>query len=132
FAVPYTFTNLPSRVNPAYTPSLQFQFEQPLLQGFGIEINELRTSHPGSLLINGLNPASRVEGVLITRIRFDQQRAQFEANVNSLLLNVESAYWNLYSSYWQLYTRDQGLLQAFEAWKISKARLAAGKDDIAT
>ncbi|MFL5241856.1 MAG: TolC family protein [Gemmataceae bacterium] len=130
FAVPYTFTNLPSRVNPAYTPSLQFQFEQPLLQGFGIEINELRTAHPGSLLVNGLNSGSRVEGILITRIRFDQERAQFENQVNFMLLNVETAYWNLYSSYWQLYTRDQGLLQAFEAWKISQINLRAGRGNI--
>jgi outer membrane protein TolC len=131
FSVPYSFSNLPSRVNPSYTPALTFQFEQPLLQGFGIEINELRTSHPGSLLINGLNPASRVEGILITRIRFDQQRAQFEALVNTQLLNVETAYWNLYASYWQLYTRDQGLYQAYQAWKISNIRLKAGKDNIA-
>ncbi|HEV3236084.1 MAG TPA: TolC family protein [Gemmataceae bacterium] len=131
FSVPYSFTNLPSRVNPSYTPSLQFQFEQPLLQGFGIEINELRPSHPGSLLINGLNSGSRVEGILITRIRFDQERAQFEAFVNTQLLNVETAYWNLYSSYWQLYTRDQGLYQAYQAWKISSIRLKAGKDNIA-
>ena len=47
----YTLTNLTSqRVNPAYRPSLQFQFEQPLLQGFGVEINQLRTNHPGSIL----------------------------------------------------------------------------------
>src|SRR5262249_44725323 len=32
FNVPYQFTNLPARVNPSYRPSLQFQFEQPLLQ----------------------------------------------------------------------------------------------------
>src|SRR5262249_27690741 len=42
FNLPYTFTNLPARVNPAYQPQLQLQFEQPLLQGFGVEINQLR------------------------------------------------------------------------------------------
>ena len=36
--------------NPAYTPRLQFQFEQPILQGYGVEINQLRSSHPGSVL----------------------------------------------------------------------------------
>ena len=132
FAVPYTFTNLPARVNPAYTPSLQFQFEQPLLQGFGIEVNELRATHPGSILVPGLNAGSRVEGILITRIRFDQGRAQFQSFVHFMLLNVEAAYWNLYSSYWQLYTRDQGLIQAFEAWKISQINLKAGRGNISS
>ena len=31
-------------VNPAYTPSLQFTFEQPLLKGYGIDINQLTPS----------------------------------------------------------------------------------------
>ena len=33
FNVPYTFTNLPARINPNYQPSVQFTLEQPLLQG---------------------------------------------------------------------------------------------------
>jgi outer membrane protein TolC len=125
FNVPYTFTNLQARVNPAYTPSLQFQFEQPLLQGFGVEINELRASHPGSVL-SALNVGGRVEGVLITRIRFDQQRAQFEQQVHQMLLNVETAYWNLYGSYWTLYSREAALRLGFESYKISRARFQAG------
>src|SRR5205085_377079 len=47
FSTDYQFTNLPAAVNPSYTPRLQFQFEQPLLQGFGVEINQLRAAHPG-------------------------------------------------------------------------------------
>ena len=42
----------------------------------------------------------QVEGILITRIRLDQQRAEFERNLNYLLLNVEAAYWNLYGAYY--------------------------------
>src|SRR5262249_41146294 len=72
FNLPYNFTNLPARVNPAYQPQLQFQFEQPLMQGFGVEINQLRNSHPGSLLNPGVfQGATSTEGILITRIRFD-------------------------------------------------------------
>mgnify|MGYP000878045639 CR=1 FL=1 len=52
---------------------LQFQFEQPLMQGFGVEINQLRASHPGSILNPGVfQNATSTEGILITRIRFDQ------------------------------------------------------------
>jgi outer membrane protein TolC len=134
FNVPYTFTNLPARVNPAYQPQLVFQFEQPLLQGFGVEINQLRTQHPAqfdpfgltqNLYGPGLSPTA--EGILITRLRFDQQRGEFERNLNQMLLNVETAYWNLYGSYWNLYSREQGLRFAFEAYKLSKAGYDAGR-----
>ena len=136
FDVPYQLTSLPAQVNPSYTPSVQFQFEQPLLQGFGTEINQLRQSHPGSLILpnggvlSGL-PQPGVEGILITRIRFDQQRAEFQRNVNTMLSNVEVAYWNLYYSYWNLYSQEAALRQSYEAWKIAEVKLQAGKIAIA-
>ena len=153
FTVPYTYTNLPARVNPSYQPSLQFTFEQPLLQGFGVEINELRAIHPGSIIPFGppntltgppagqylqsnFNTFSGVglgtpPGILIARIRFNQNRAEFERNVNQMLLNVETAYWNLYGSYWQLYSREQGLRFAYEAWKIVGAKYKVGRVSLA-
>jgi outer membrane protein TolC len=135
FSAPYTLTNLPARVNPSYTPDLQFAIEQPLLQGFGTEINQLRSSLPGSTILNLLpsnyNLAPTQEGILITRIRFDQQRAEFQRNVHQMLVNVEIAYWNLYNSYWQLYSQEQGMRQAYEAWKINLARYNAGRASIA-
>jgi outer membrane protein TolC len=130
FTTPYSFTNLPSRTNPSYTPALQFGFEQPLLQGWGVEINQLRASHPGSSIFP-FNTGGRVEGILITRIRFDQERAEFERTVNQMLLNVELAYWTLYGRYWTLYSREQALRQSFEAWRINKARFETGKIAIA-
>jgi outer membrane protein TolC len=131
FNVPYTLTNLPARVNPAYQPQLQFQFEQPLLQGFGVEINQLRPVHPGSILnpligtTGNLGPTA--EGILVSRIRFDQQRGEFERNINQMLLNVETAYWNLYGSYWALYSREQGVRFAFESWRLQRNRYEAGQ-----
>jgi hypothetical protein len=149
FTTPYTFTNLPSRLNPFYQPSLQFTFEQPLLQGFGTEINQLRAFHPGSILPisppNSLTPPPASQflpynfnnlsgvglglppGILIARIRFNQNRAEFERNVNQMLLNVENAYWNLYGSYYQLYSREQGLRFAYETWKITGAQFKVGR-----
>jgi outer membrane protein TolC len=126
FRTDYENTNLPARVNPSYRPNLQFQFEQPLLQGFGVEINQLRQAHPGSIL-TPFQTAARVEGILISRIRFDQIRAEFERQVNTMLANVEVAYWNLYGSYWTLYSREQALRQAYEAWKINKERFDYGR-----
>ncbi len=136
FDVPYQYTNTPAAVNPAYSPSLTFQFEQPLLQGFGVEINQLRQSVPGSLLLpnanvlNGL-PQPGVEGILVTRLRFDQQRAEFQRVVNYMLSNVEYSYWNLYNAYWSLYSNESALRQAYEAWKIAEVKLQAGKIAVA-
>jgi outer membrane protein TolC len=128
FNLPYENTNLPARVNPLYQPQLQFSFEQPLLQGYGVEINQLRAAHPGSILNPGvLNTQPAQEGILISRIRFDQQRAEFERNLNQMLLNLEEAYWNLYGGYWTLYSREQGLRFAYEAFRLSKFRYEAGQ-----
>jgi outer membrane protein TolC len=128
FTTDYLLSNFNGRFNPAYRPNLQFQFEQPLLQGFGVEINQLRTGHPNSILTPFLQTNYvGVEGILITRLRFDQQRAEFERLVHAMVTNVELAYWTLYGTYWNLYSREQALRQAYEAWRINKARYDAGK-----
>jgi outer membrane protein TolC len=130
FNLPYTFTNLPSRVNPSYRPQLQFGFDTPLLQGFGTEINQLLQTHPvarNTLFQQAAEFQPGVDGILITRLRFDQQRAQFEALVNTMLLNVETAYWNLYGAYWTLYSREQGLRFAYESYRLLKAGFDAGR-----
>lgn len=111
-----------------YTPRVQFLFEQPLLQSFGVEINQLATSHPGSLLVQGLRPSGgqTTEGILITRIRYEQQRAEFDRQVNNLLLNVEYAYWNLYASYYNLYAQEYVLTQSFDLFTKVRDRVEAG------
>jgi outer membrane protein TolC len=131
FDTQYQLTNLPTQrgLNPSYTPSVQFQFEQPLLQGFGVDINQIRTDHPGSIL-NGTQfstvPRNAQEGIVLTRIRFDQTRAGFESNVASMLLNVEIAYWNLYAAYGQLYANEIALRKNLEVWRLTKERVEAG------
>jgi outer membrane protein TolC len=131
----YTFLSAPpvfngvATVNPSYRPQLQFLFEQPLLQYFGVEINQISALQPGSLLVPGLRPSggTRTEGILITRLRFDQQRAEFERNLNYMLLNVEYAYWNLYGAYYTLYSREQGLRYALVSWQVNETRFNAGR-----
>src|SRR5262249_34434114 len=109
FDTRYTLLSAPpaGNINPTYRPSLTFGFDQPLLQGFGVELNELLPRHPGATplsgsSLNGLTTPSGVVatttasnfGILVTRLRFDESRAQFEAAVNRMVLNVEVAYWN--------------------------------------
>ncbi|MFM8274358.1 MAG: hypothetical protein ACKODX_18780, partial [Gemmata sp.] len=70
-------------VNPNYTPRVQFTLEQPLLRHFGVEVNQLAPSHPNSLLLQGLSPTGQgTEGIRLSRIRLDQSRTQFDAQVN--------------------------------------------------
>src|SRR5262245_36031770 len=61
-------------VNPSYRPRVQIGIDQPLLQNFGVEINQLSTIPPSSRVFPNFHPAGgqRTEGILITRLRFDQ------------------------------------------------------------
>ena len=129
FSTPYTYTNITAvPVNPSYRPDLQFNFEQPLLRGFGTEINQLTSAFPNSILHPGIfNNQPSPEGILITRVRFDEQRTEFERNLNYMVMNVEIAYWNLYNAYWSMYSAEQAVRQAYEAWKISLAAYQAGR-----
>ncbi len=125
-------------VNPNYTPRVTFSFQQPLLRQFGVEINQLNDFHPGDGSQTNFNfpvgasPfASNLPGqssILATRIRYDQSRAEFERNVNFLLVNVETAYWNLYSAYYNLYAQEEGLRQSYDGYRFTKARVDAGTD----
>ena len=112
-------------INPSYRSRLLFQFEQPLLQNYGVEINQLLPNHPGSTQIPRFRPAGggRVEGILVTRVRFDQAKSEFERNVNHMLLNVEAAYWNLWSAYGTLRARDEALVSAYNVWRNLEARM---------
>jgi outer membrane protein TolC len=118
-----------SVINPSYRPQAQLVFEQPLLQNFGVEINQLSTVVPTSVLVPGFRAAGgqRTEGILISRLRFDQERAEFERNVNYLLLNVEFAYWNLYGAYFTLFSREQGLRYALVSWQVNNSRFVVGR-----
>lgn len=132
FNTDYTLlANAPTQnlTNPAWRPRLQAVFEQPLLQNFGVEINQISTQLPSSVLVPQFRAAggTRTEGILITRLRFDQSRAEFERQVNFMLLNVEFAYWNLYGAYYSLYSREQGLRQALVSWQVNKTRFEVGQ-----
>ena len=100
----------------------QFLFEQPLLQNFGVEINQLSDDPAEQPARPRPAPAggTRTEGILITRLRFDQQRAEFERNVNILLLNVEYAYWNLYGAYSRCTAASRGCGYAWSVVQVNK------------
>jgi len=131
FQTNYELSNFPLGVQPAYRPVLSFTLEQPLLQGAGVAINQLRDLHPGGLLTPFL-PSARVPGILLARITFNQSKAEFERQVQDLVFAVEEAYWQLYAAYWDLYAREIALLQTLSLWQIVQDRFEAGRVDAGT
>jgi hypothetical protein len=78
-------------------------------------------------VLAGGKPGSKT--IVVTGVPRGPRRAEYERNINQLLLNIECAYWNLYCSYWQLHTREQALRLAYETWKVARAKYKAGKID---
>ncbi len=129
FRTDYEFSNLSPRVNPAYRPTFELSFEQPLLQGFGVGINQIRDTHPGSIR-SPIPVGGRVPGILLARIVYDQTQADFERRVQDMLFAVEQAYWTLYCAYWDLYSRETAMRQAHTAWQIADVRFKTGSVNI--
>jgi outer membrane protein TolC len=127
FRTDYSFSNTIQTLNPLYRPRLQFTFEQPLLQGSGVDINQLLATHPDAVLPSLPGTGAGAPGILLARIAFDQSRDRFVGNVQEMLFEVEQAYWNLYFSYWGLYARDTTLKQAIETYTLARKFYEAGK-----
>src|SRR5262245_26553578 len=119
--VSYQDFALPFLLNPTYRPALEMSFEQPLLRGAGVFLNQLREKHPGGFRtpvpVGGTAP-----GILLARISHNQSQLEFERRVHLLLFSVEDAYWRLYRAYWELYSREAAMKQAISAWQIAKQR----------
>jgi outer membrane protein TolC len=114
-------------INPSYTPALTVGIEQPLLRDYGVDINQLLPQHPGSTQLQNYRPSGgRPEGILVTRLRADQAKAEFEADVHALVFNVELAYWSLYSRYYSKYAAEQALRQAYVTWEQLRQLQEAG------
>jgi outer membrane protein TolC len=134
-------------INPLYTAPLTLGIEQPLWQNFGVGINQLLNQMPFILGTNMPAAASAywnntsknalqqgpgfngvpVLGILLTRLRFDEERAEFERHVNNLLVNVEAAYWYLYQAYGNLYAYEEVMRLSHKAWVYTRARAEAGQ-----
>jgi outer membrane protein TolC len=125
----FTDVTTPGLVNPNYTPQLQFTLEQPLLRLFGVEANQLAPTNPGSIVLNlQQSGGAGTEGILVSRIRIDQQKAEFDVRINYMLVNIETAYWNLYAAYYNLYAQEEGLRQAFDGYNFISNRVKFGTD----
>ena len=92
-----------------------------------MDINQLLPQHPGSTQLQNYRPSGgRAEGILVTRLRADQAKAEFEREVNFLVFNVELAYWSLYGRYYSKYAAEQALRQAYVTWEQLRQLQEAG------
>ncbi|MBM4069041.1 MAG: hypothetical protein FJ271_08870 [Planctomycetes bacterium] len=129
-------------INNVYNMPITVGFEQPLWQNFGVGINQLLNqvapsqgiTMPGQAAAyfnnNSRLPLTQgpsfaglaTQGILLARLQFDLQRAEFEQQINQLLQNTEVAYWRLYQAYGQLYSWDEALKTALTGWRFTKSK----------
>jgi outer membrane protein TolC len=131
--------------NQFYTMPVTLALDQPLLRDFGFINYLLNQPAPVTGFLSGESalgffnnsrlPLSQgpnftglaTPGILLARLQFDQARAEFERQVNNLLVNAEVAYWNLYKAYGQLYANEEVLRLAQRVWGIAQPRFATGQ-----
>ncbi|HUJ30400.1 MAG TPA: TolC family protein [Candidatus Acidoferrum sp.] len=92
--------------SPAYVTALSFTFTQPLLRGFGLFVNRAP--------------------IIIAQRGLAQSRANFEAEVNDLLLQVVTDYWNVIQARDNLTVQKESLDEAQKSYDRDKHSLELG------
>ena len=93
-------------LNPFYSTSLSFTFTQPLLRGFGLFVNRAP--------------------ILIAQRGISQSRANFEMEVNDLILQVVTDYWNVVQARENLVVQRESLDEAQKSYDRDKHALELG------
>ena len=100
-------SNAPINIlNPFYSTSLSFTFTQPLLRGFGLFVNRAP--------------------ILIAQRGITQSRANFEMEVNDLILQVVTDYWNVVQARENLVVQRESLDEAQKSYDRDKHALELG------
>lgn len=110
----------------AWTQSFEASVRKPLLQGAGLEFNQI-AGPDGTIGLRGSN------GILLAKVNTEISQAQFERNVRDFVREFVSAYWQLYLAYRNYEAAKQARETAFQTWEVVKARydqkLAGGEAD---
>ena len=116
--IDYLKSNSPIQLFPsAYTLNFEASVRQPLLQGAGVQYNEIA----GPQAIPGF-----YNGVRIARLRSDIALADFEGSVRNLVRDVERCYWELYLTYRRLDTTVAGRDSALQTWRQVHTKFVTG------
>lgn len=92
----------------AYTSDIEAEFRHPLLQGAGVQFNQIAgpSSIPGFY-----------NGVVIARLSHDVALTELESNVRNAVSDVEQAYWRLSFLYRDLEVKKKGRDAALVVWR---------------
>ncbi len=118
--VDYDLNNSPGNADPnlPWTVQLEGEFRQPLLQGAGVDFNQIAGPHAIPGVMNG---------VLIARLNTDVSLADFEIGVRNLVNDTENAYWELYYAYRELDAKVGARDRALETWQHINALFETGR-----
>ncbi len=112
--------NDPTRQSPSdWVESFQMEIRKPLLQGAGVEFNQI--AGPGA--IPGFN-----QGVLLARLNTDIALAAFEGAIRNTVSDVEGAYWDLYFAYRNLDTAVEGRDDSLRTWQKANSNYRFGNE----
>lgn len=131
-------------LNPSYTSRMVFGFDHPLWRDYGVDINQMLERVPTSSVFSpipgvhqgavagrraGLTlfPQLQNDGILVSRIKHDQRKAEFERHINALVLNIEVAYWKQLEAQGRLAASTLVLDIALKLWSQSLQRLNVGQ-----
>ena len=121
----YDQNNNASRITPSdWSTNFEAAFSQPLLQGAGTQYN--RIAGPLSFQQAAGGGVNQIDGVIISRIRYDVALTDFEEGVRDMMLEVEDLYWELYFAYRDLDARKIGRDSSLETWRKVKALKGVG------
>ena len=95
-----------STVNPSYRGTLRYQFTQPLLRGFGRDIN---TSQ-----------------ITIARNNLEQSEIQFEQQVMNLVVQATNSYWDLVAAHEDIRVQEGALARAQQTYEDNLRQVEIG------
>lgn len=90
-------------LNPQYFPQATFRFDQPLLQGYGWEVN--------------------TAPIVIASTRADQSAWQFKQAMMAMVRSVEQAYWEVYASQVEVEALKEVIPMFEEVVRINRAHV---------
>lgn len=99
----------------AWTQALEASIRKPLLQGAGLEFNQI-AGPDATIGLRGSN------GILVAKVNTEISQAQFEGNIRDFVGEFVSAYWQLYLAYRNYDAAKQARETALQTWEVVKAR----------
>ncbi len=105
----YDKNNAPGNRFPgAWNSSVETEFRQPLLRGYGIDYWQT---------VGASETLGVYTGVLIARTNLDISEAEFEIAVRDFIAEIENSYWDLYFAYQNLDTKVAARDASLELWR---------------